>query len=148
MTHRHHDVFNLSMDTLELVLPLAFRTGFDGEVESLVVRLEQAVAPIEFQRRPDAEALDPQLRQMFAGRYAMGPFELVVEVHGDQLVADAGAAGRFELEPYRGMTFTVRNRPGITVEFVSDGESVERIYIDPLGTFVPEGGGETDGGSR
>lgn len=139
-THRHHDVFNLRLESLDTTQPAAFRTGFDGTVEGLVIRLEPTVAPIVFDRLPDAEPLDEATSATIAGRYTMGPFELTVETDDGDVVADAGAAGRFELIRRRGTTFTVRDRPGMTVEFVLSEDAVERVVIDPLGVFVPAGG--------
>jgi CubicO group peptidase (beta-lactamase class C family) len=135
LTHRHHDVFNLYVRSFDVTLPLAFRTGFDGEIEALVVAFEAQVDPIVFRREPDP--VDPEQLARLVGRYAMGPFDLVVERHGEALVADAGTAGRFELESRRGLVFAVQGQPNLIVEFVvTDDGAVDRVIVSALGVFT------------
>lgn len=57
MVHRHYDVFETASKETEWfgVWTVRFATGVEGDIESLSVPLEPAVAPIVFRRQPKAQ---------------------------------------------------------------------------------------------
>jgi hypothetical protein len=76
MAHRHYDVFETASDDVEWfgVRTVQFATGVEGDIESLCVPLEPAVAPIVFRRQPEAEMttrafLEPARRRLPLSRH-------------------------------------------------------------------------------
>jgi CubicO group peptidase (beta-lactamase class C family) len=140
LAHRHYETFDLEwheMTNEPTAFPLTFLSDPDGDVSALTVQFEPLVEPLRFDRRPDT--LDPDVLRRLCGSYAMGPFELVVAVHGDhQLTATVAGGQPLELEPAGGLRFGVKGQPAITAEFELDGGgTVTRLVAQPLGIFLP-----------
>ena len=143
LAHRHYETFDLEWHELgdqAHVHPLMFLSDPDGDITAFTVPFEPSVEPLRFDRLPDARATDPQLLPRLCGTYAMGPIEVVVALKGDRTltVAGPGVPG-LELEPGRGLRFTVKGQQGITVEFELDTVgAVTRLVAQPLGIFYPQ----------
>ncbi|GHU74917.1 penicillin-binding protein [Clostridia bacterium] len=61
MIHKHYDVFYCEMHGIPL--PCSFKTGFDGNIESLSVAFEPAAEPAEFKKAAKPEVADIELMQ-------------------------------------------------------------------------------------
>ena len=142
MSHRHFDVFELEWHELadqQVRFDLTFLTGPDGDVVGLTVPFEPESEPIRFDRLPDARARDPQVLSTLAGRYEMGPIELIVGRKGEATLTVATPGNpAVDLAPGRGLRFTAKEG-GITIEFVLDDRgTVEKLVVQPLGVFTPK----------
>jgi hypothetical protein len=141
LAHRHYETFDLHWheagDQPE-IFPLMFYSDPDGDITGLTVPFEPSIDPLLFDRRPDAQARDPEVLRRLCGTYAMGPIELVVALRGAVLTVAAPGTPPLELKPGRGLRFTVTDQPTITAEFdLDDDGAVSRLVVQPLGIFLP-----------
>jgi CubicO group peptidase (beta-lactamase class C family) len=147
LTHRHYETFDLEWHELSdqsYVFPLMFLSDPDGDITALTVPFEISVGPLRFDRRPDTRAQDPEVLRRLCGTYAMGPIEIVVGQRDRVLTASASGALPFELEPGRGLRFTVKGQPGVTAEFeLDESGAVVGLVVQPLGIFRPKKGDGT-----
>ncbi|GAA4486698.1 serine hydrolase [Actinoallomurus oryzae] len=121
VVHRHLEVFNLMVDLLGVAtpLPLQFFHDLEGEVTAAALSLEEAVAPIRFERVPETGHLTGELLDRLAGTYRLGPLTATVGRRGpDGLTARIGPGVPAELVPVRDLIFTMN---GGRVEFTDDG---------------------------
>jgi hypothetical protein len=123
LRHRHFDVWDLRIEMLQQTIPAKFETDFEGNIARLVVPMEPSVAPIVFNRLPDENLSDPDRLSRLVGKYRLGPVTLTVELVEGELVAtqDPGA-GRVHLVPSRDWSFTAKEAPAMTLEFILDDE--------------------------
>ena len=141
LSHRHYETFDLEWHELgdqPHAFPLMFLSDPDGDITALTVPFEPSVEPLRFDLRPDGRTRDPEVLGRLSGTYAMGPIELTVARKGDHglTVATPGTPAPFELEPGRGLRFTLKDQPGITVEFeLDEAGAVVRLVAQPLGIF-------------
>jgi hypothetical protein len=141
LSHRHYETFDLEWHELgdqPHAFPLMFLSDPDGDITALAVPFEPSVEPLRFDLRPDGRTRDPEVLGRLSGTYAMGPIELTVARKGDHglTVATPGTPAPFELEPGRGLRFTLKDQPGITVEFeLDEAGAVVRLVAQPLGIF-------------
>jgi len=122
-----------------------FLSDPDGDITALTVPFEPSVEPQRFDRRPDAQARDPEVLRRLCGTYAMGPIEVMVALRSDHvLTVTIPGAPPFELQPAgRGLRFGVKGQPAITAEFeLDDTGAVARLAAQPLGIFLPKGSGD------
>jgi hypothetical protein len=143
LAHRHYETFDLEWHELgdqSHLFPLMFLSDPDGDITALTVPFEPSVAPLRFDRLPDAQARDPEVLRRLCGTYVMGPIEIVVAQQSDHVLAvTVPGAPPFELLPGRGLRFEVKGQPGITVEFeLDDTGAVVRLVAQPLGIFLPQ----------
>jgi CubicO group peptidase (beta-lactamase class C family) len=136
LQHREGDSWDLRLDDFDSATPLVFQSGLDGQIGSLAVALEPTVDPIVFTRRidwPAAEVLDA-----LAGRYRMGPIELVVLRTADGLRAQLPMSGAVALQPAGGTSFRVPGASGILLTFETDESgAVKQLVAYPMGLFDP-----------
>jgi hypothetical protein len=140
LAHRHYETFDLEWHELadeQIVFPLTFLAGPDGDVNALTVQFEPLVEPLRFDRRPDRP--DPEILARLCGTYAMGPIEVTVALRGENtLTVTTPASPPLDLEPISGLRFGVKDRPAITAEFELDDQgAVDRLIAQPLGIFLP-----------
>jgi len=85
LAHFHYEVFKVPDDPLDLLeqTKLQFISGFEGDIEALQVRMEPAVAPIQFRRLPDSRLQDPKLLARFAGTYVLAGNALSIALRAD-----------------------------------------------------------------
>ena len=141
MSLRHHD-----RDAWDLLLgghyeqtpmPFVFRSGYDGVV-GVEIGLEPAVDPVFFVREPPE--LEPAELERLAGRYVMGPLDVVVRIVDGGLVAEVAGAKAVPLTARDATHFDVPGKAGTRLEFVlADDGSVRQLVVQPAGVFVPEG---------
>jgi CubicO group peptidase (beta-lactamase class C family) len=131
LEHRHLEVFDVVVQVSgdDARFPAQFTHDLEGEVDGFLVKLEQALPPIRFERRhSDAHLTDSFLDEV-AGTYAFGAVKAVVTRRGDKelLVAVAGGP-QVALVPRAGRVFTLDGAP---VEFAEDGR-----LVTPMGDFL------------
>lgn len=139
LAHRHFDVFDLEFKELtmqSISWPLTFLTAPDGAVEAVTVPFEPTLDPIKFQRQPE-EPPDPSVLETLAGDYEMGPLSMKVRVEAGKLTATIPGQPPLELTRSRGLKFSVKGAPGASVEFVMQGDAVEKVIVAPGGVFTP-----------
>lgn len=131
LTHRHLDVFDLTVDLggVDTPLPVQFFHGFDGHVSSARLALEDSVPAICFERVPRTSHLTDAVLEELAGTYHLGPLTTVVERRGpDGLVATVVEGRPRVLEPQHDLVFTLDGR---RLEFTGQGR-----VITSAGQFV------------
>lgn len=133
LEHRHLEVFDLVVDLGGTQTPIAaqFLHALDGHVSSLRVVLEEAVAPIVFERVPDTTHLSDEVLDELAGTYRLGPLTTVVERRGRTgltIVVVEGAPR--SLRPLHGLVFALDE---VRIEFSGDG-----VVSTSAGDFVRE----------
>ena len=143
LTHRHYETFDLEWHELgdqSLLFPLMFLSDPDGDITALTVPFEPSVEPLQFGRRPDGRAQDPEVLRRLCGTYTMGPIEIEVAQKGDgSLTVATPGAQPFELQAGRGLRFEVKGQPGLTAEFeLDEAGTVVRLVVQPLGIFHPK----------
>lgn len=135
--HRHFDIWDVVLELFQARIPLRFEMDEEGNIVSATVRLEATVDPIRFVKKPSLELTEEMLEKL-AGFYAMGPIKLAVSVKETKLMASIMGGSEAELIPYRGLTFTVKDAPAQTLEFVlGDDGAVKEIVAQPSGVFIP-----------
>ena len=140
LKHRHFDVWDADVGIRERSpKPLTFRTDPRGDISALEIPLEPAVAPIVFQRAPDARLTEPAFLTSLVGRYACGPLEISVEqATPGTLSATLPTAGQVTLVATRGTTFRVATMPTVTFTFeLDDSGAVQELVVQPAGIFLP-----------
>lgn len=139
--HFHYEVFaapkNESNSFSEQ--KIQFQTSLDGEVESVTVQFEPATSPILFKRRPDAKMFESGFLARLTGDYEVGASRAKVSMRADNRLTwfVSGSPVR-ELEPVRASRFAMKDRPGYSVEFMTDDDgSYNRIAVHtPTGSSV------------
>ena len=141
LAHRHFDVFDLEwheLVTQQIRFSLSFLTAPDGSVNALTVPFEDQVDPIRFARLPDR--IEPAVLATLTGTYEMGAIELEVSLKGERTLTIATPGNpSAELVPRRGLRFSVKEDPALSVEFVRDAAgAVAKLVVQPLGIFTPK----------
>jgi CubicO group peptidase (beta-lactamase class C family) len=123
MRHRHYDTWDLRIDELDVTVPAKFEADFEGNVTTLVLPLEPAVAPIRFTRQAAADLSSPERLAKCTGRFVLGPLSVSVALVDDQLVATQEPGGTtLHLVPVRDWTFSAVEAPHMSLEFASGDE--------------------------
>jgi CubicO group peptidase (beta-lactamase class C family) len=121
--HYHYEVFAAPKNESNALSEekIQFRTSIDGEIESVAVQLEPAVAPIVFKRRADPKLFKHDFLARLAGDYEVGSARAKVTLRADDRLtwSVTGTSAR-ELEPVRGARFAMKGRAGYSVEFIPD----------------------------
>jgi CubicO group peptidase (beta-lactamase class C family) len=143
MAHRHYDVFETASDDVEWfgVRTVQFATGVEGDIESLCVPLEPAVAPIVFRRQPEAEMTTRAFLEPLAGvyRYLGIAFRIAIDETG-RLTFTRNQGPTEPLLPRHGMIFGFSDTEFIRVEFRRNaaGAIDGLIFHEPTSTYVAE----------
>ncbi|HLK01725.1 MAG TPA: hypothetical protein VKU39_17730, partial [Streptosporangiaceae bacterium] len=121
LKHRHLEVFALAVDLggSPMHMPVQFFHDLDGEVSAVEVVLDNATAPVRFNRQPDLAPLTDEVLDGLAGTYWNGPLQVVVTRRGrHELTAMVVQGDPAPLRYVRGLLF----RLGYDrVEFTGDG---------------------------
>jgi hypothetical protein len=129
-------VWDLHLEEFDSAMPVVFRSGADGTIDSLAVGLEATVDPIVFTRvvpMPPEAVLD-----RLVGTYRMGPIELEVTRRDAALQARLPMSGTVTLTPAGGTTFRVAGSSAVVLRFeTDDAGAVRRLVAEPVGVFLP-----------
>jgi len=146
--HYHYDTFELSNEifgAFGLTLKASFSTDKKGNIASIAVPMESAVSDIVFTRLPDKALSDPEFLKKFAGSYIMEEEEekegsearVILRGENTLVISVPGAPREFELAPYKGTEFMLKDLQGYSVEFLMDesGTVTGARFKTPGGTM-------------
>lgn len=139
LTHYHYDIFRALNEPLDFGYLMSFRTGLKGDIEALAVKLEPTEEAIIFNRAPSERLKQKDFVEKLAGSYTFSGITGKVALRGNTLFFIIPGKPEYELEPYQGLEFKMRNIVGFTIEFVLDPSDkdrvVELISRQPDGVF-------------
>jgi len=127
--HYHYDTFELSNEMFEgfgVSLKATFYADKKGNIVKVAVPLEGSVSDIVFTRLPDKAMSDPEFLKKFVGIYILEEGEEKSEgrvyLRGETtlIISVPGAPREFELVPYKGTEFTLKDMSGFSAEFIVD----------------------------
>lgn len=139
LTHYHYDIFELYNELLEQKQKVSFFTDNKGNIGSLSVQLEPAAKEIVFFRVAEKEMLERSFLEKFVGQYMLGEVTVTVSLKGEKaLVLTVPGQPEYELVPYKGTEFNLKNLAGFSVEFIMDesGAVKEAKITQPNGVFT------------
>ncbi|MBK8021139.1 MAG: serine hydrolase [Chloroflexi bacterium] len=138
MEHYHYDIFEATLEPVDVSFKLHFHLDVKGNVEKVSVPLEPTVAPIVFTRMADSSMKNKAFLERFVGEYELMGMTVTIALRGeDSLLASVPGQGDVILEPYQGTTFNLKGLPGFSIEFVVEDGSVTAAKIgQPNGTFT------------
>lgn len=122
MTHWHYDVFMAKEEMLDAAFLINFQTDAQGVVYAFSVSLDPLVPEIEFKRTPPKRLSDPVFLQKLTGQYRLEQIEQTfkVELRGNKLIATVPGQAPYELIPFTGTSFKLKDLNGFTLEFHLD----------------------------
>lgn len=146
LRHYHYDVFEVyesdkitGIDTTE---PGGLQVRFDmneaGEINSLFMKLEEGLKPMEFTRKPRPKEISAADLKKYEGEYEMTPGrEARIYTKGDKLYAFVEGQPEYELVPVDKNKFSIKILSGFNLLFDENekGEITAVSFIQPNGTF-------------
>ena len=145
LEHWHYDVWNgaeTEGDKTFESMKIAFRSNFDGVIDSVVAPFEPTASPIEFKKQPDPRLADPEYLKRFVGGYADPISERTEQVtlSGDKLQLILPGQPVYTLNPQVDGRFSIGDLQGFAVGFDTDdaGNVVSITYYQPNGVFTSE----------
>ncbi len=143
--HWHYDVWSgaeTDGDKTFEDFKIAFRSNFDGVVDSLVAPMELTASPIEFEKQPDPKLSDPGFLQRFVGEYTDSVSEQSqrVALAGNELQLILQGQPVYTLHPRVDGRFNIGELQGFAASFDTDddGNVVSITYYQPNGVFTSE----------
>ena len=137
--HYHYDIFEMSNEFLDMTQKVSFFTDNKGNISSLSVQLEDSVEAIVFTKMPEKKMKERSFLEKFVGEYLLGEMTVTVSLRGDnELVLFVPGQPKYELVPYKGTEFNLKNLTGYSVEFVVNeaGKVTEAKVTQPNGVFT------------
>lgn len=135
--HYHYDIFELSAVIFgEQKFKASFAVDIKGNINSVSLALQAGVKDIEFTRLPEKKG--KEFLDQFIGEYELAGITVKIEFQGeDTLVAIVPGQPLYELVPYQGTEFTLKNLKGFTMKFIIDesGAVTGLESHQPNGTF-------------
>ncbi|MFB6499438.1 serine hydrolase [Bacillus haynesii] len=141
LKHYHYNIFEMKMPLTEMAMLASFGTDKHGHISRLSVPFEMAegAGEIEFVRKPDQQLYDPEFLASLTGEYALEDgTDVVVSLRNNRtLWVSLPGQPDYELEPYRELTFQIKNLPGFSVRFEAgdSGQVTGLRFIQPNGEF-------------
>jgi CubicO group peptidase (beta-lactamase class C family) len=139
LEHWHYDVFRSTDDEVFENVKIVFHTNLRGDLEEVHVPIQTGVADIVFARVASESMKDPEFLRRFVGAYTTdsGQTTMTISLEGATLKMNVPGQPTYELVPYEGTEFTVKNLTGYSVEFVVEDGKVTAIKSkQPNGTFT------------
>jgi len=139
LTHYHYDIFEFHNEFLDITTKVSFFTDLKGNIGSLAVQLEPAVKEIVFTRMPEKAMMEKSFLEKFEGEYVLGEVTVTVSLKGEKtLFLSVPGQPEYELIPYKGTEFNLKNLVGFSIEFVMDKSGVvtEAKVTQPNGVFT------------
>jgi CubicO group peptidase (beta-lactamase class C family) len=137
--HYHYDIFEMSNEFLDMTEKVSFFTDNKGNISSLSVQLEDSVEAIVFTKMPEKKMKERSFLEKFVGEYLLGELTVTISLRGDnKLVLFVPGQPKYELVPYKGTEFNLKNLAGYSVEFIVDkaGKVTEAKVTQPNGVFT------------
>ncbi len=144
LEHWHYEVWSgaeTDGDKTFERMKVAFRSNFDGTIDSLVAPMEPTASPIQFDKQPDPKLSDPSFLQRFVGAYTDPVSEQTqrVTLSGNQLQLILQGQPVYTLTPRVDGRFNIGELQGFAVGFdTDDGDVVSITYYQPNGVFTSE----------
>jgi len=114
--HYHYDRFQTPDDEVYGRTVLLYETNAQGDLDKLKIPLDEQEAT--FTRKPDARLSEPAFLAKLAGSYELnGTVIRVVEKDGHLQLLQPGQPP-YDLEPYKGTAYRLKQFSDVTVEFV------------------------------
>lgn len=139
MKHYHYDIFEMSNENFDMTEKASFFTDNKGNISSLSVQLEDSVEAIVFTKMPEKKMKERSFLEKFVGEYVLGEMTVTVTLRGkNNLILTVPGQPQYELVPYKGTEFNLKNLTGYSVEFVVNeaGKVTEAKVTQPNGVFT------------
>lgn len=137
--HYHYDIFEMSNEFFDMTEKVSFFTDNKGNISSLSVQLEDMVEAIVFNMMPEKTMKEGSFLEKFVGEYVLGEMTVTVTLRGkNNLILTVPGQPQYELVPYKGTEFNLKNLTGYSVEFIVDkaGKVTEAKVTQPNGVFT------------
>lgn len=137
--HYHYDIFELRYEHFDMPYKASFATDVKGNIASVAVPFEPSLDAIVFTRAPDKTMSSREFLERFVGAYELTGLPLIIALRGDDvLVVSLPSQPDYELAPYQGTTFNLKNMAGFSIEFKVDerGDVAEALVSQPNGVFT------------
>jgi hypothetical protein len=139
-THFHYDYFEFVQDDNEQQQVLcSFLTDTKGNISKILAPLQPGAKDIVFTRVADQKLNDPQFLKKFVGKYEFSGAIGTVELRANKtLVLTVPGQRPYDLLPYKGTEFTIKNLKGFTIKFILDktGKVTAMESHQPNGVFT------------
>lgn len=139
MVHYHYDIFEMTYELFDMSMKVSFFNDVKGNIGTLALPLEPSVKDIVFTRMPEKGMTDKSFLEQFVGEYEVMGMSAVVSLKGENVLAlSIPGQPEFELVPYQGTEFTLKDMPGFSIEFKQDesGAVTEAIVTQPGAVFT------------
>lgn len=139
MKHYHYDVFEFHNELLDTPMKVSYSTDVNGNIHSLTIKLEPAVEEIVFTRMAPKTMKEKSFLEKFVGDYELEGMTVTIRLKGkDTLFLSVPGQPEYELVPYRGTEFSLKNLTGFSVEFILDksGAVIEAKVAQPNGVLT------------
>jgi len=139
LKHYHYDIFEMKNDFFDTTEKVSFFTDNKGNINSLSVLLEDNVDAIMFTKMPEKKMKERSFLEKFVGEYVLGEMTVTVTLRGkNNLILTVPGQPQYELVPYKGTEFNLKNLTGYSVEFIVDkaGKVTEAKVTQPNGVFT------------
>lgn len=135
LTHFHYDRFDTPNDERFGIWSVNFGTNPQGDIDKIVMSLDEAEAV--FTRKP--ESLEPKLLRQLAGSYETPTgfkLQVVVKEDGNLYLVTPGQSDEM-LIPYKGLQFRLKEFSDLVLEFIMENGRVKAIkQRDPSGEYI------------
>jgi CubicO group peptidase (beta-lactamase class C family) len=148
VAHRHYDLFELGADPsiwFENMI-VQFHTDREGNIASLSLPLEPAVAPIVFVRRPEPAMRGRAFLEPLTGLYRRCSLSFRIALDAtDRLTMARGNGPCERLQPCHKGSFALADDPNFRLEFRRDGSGAvdAMIFHEATGVYLIERLGDT-----
>jgi hypothetical protein len=120
----------------ERTLFVQFHDSVTGDVDRLTMNLEPNAGEISFAKKPPARLSEPGFLKGLTGVYAMvdnPTFTITIDLKGTALTAFVPGQPTYDLVPYRGTEFRLKQVSGFGIRFVLDekGAVTEALLLQP-----------------
>jgi len=132
LQHWHYDVFEATQDPLK-GFKLTFLSNLRGDIDRVSGSFESSVPEIVFTMKAPESMSDPSFLKQFEGGYELMGLDVTVALRNDNvLMITVPGQPSYELDPYRGTEFNLKDFSGYSVRFMKEKEKVtEAIFIQP-----------------
>jgi len=137
--HYHYDIFEMNNEIFDMTEKVSFLTDNKGNINSLSVQLEDSVEAIVFTKMPEKKMKEKSFLEKFVGEYLLGEMTVTVSLRGENnLILTVPGQPEYELIPYKGTEFNLKNLTGYSVEFIVDKawKVTEAKVTQPNGVFT------------
>jgi hypothetical protein len=125
----------------ERTLFVQFHDSVAGDVDRLTMNLEPNAGEIVFAKKPPLRLSDPAFLRGLTGVYAMvdnPTVTVTVDLKGTELTAFVPGQPLYDLVPYRGTEFRLKQITGYGIRFVLDENGVvkEALLLQPDAVYT------------